>query len=428
MITTRFKQIFHKLNSPLYHDSLWAIIGSISLRGLGLLGSIVVARFLGSEIFGEYGAIKNTIVSIAIFSTYGLGYTATKYVADLSSSNPGAIYSFIKIAVKITIFFGLFLSLATLLFSDWIANIMLNVPHLADLIKYVSVWIIFNALTTLQIGILSGLGEYKAMAVINTFVGVFTFASSVILTWFYKLEGSIFALIISQIFNWFLYYRHVKKFKRVDSTPDSRIMYKSILIFSFPVALQEMLYSVTSWLCTLILVKYSTYQELGLYTASAQWSSVVLFIPGVLRNVILSSLSKEKEMKNHNLLMKRMILINIGSTIVPVLFILAFSTLIVESYGDSFNKLQNILFLSLGSTLFFSINNVYSQAYMSLGKNWHMFFLRLLRDMSILGLTLYFVREHNNLFGGAISLALATLLANIVFMIVMGFVYNRIQR
>lgn len=424
-----FKNKLQKYNTPLYNDSMWAIIGNVSLRGLGLLGSIFVARFLGSEIFGEYGAIKNTIVSIAIFSTYGLGYTATKYVADLYKTNPNATTHFIKIALQITLICGSILSIFTLLFSNWIAAVILNAAHLSTLIMYVSVWVVFNALTTLQIGILSGFGEYKAMAKINTIVGLFTFLSSVILTWFYKLEGAILALIISQVFNWFLYYRLVKKNSapldkiKVDQDHHS-INYKSILSFSFPIALQEMIYSLTSWLSCLLIIKYSTYSELGLYTASAQWGAVVLFIPAVLRNVVLSNLSKEKEMDSHNSIMKKMIWLNIICTLIPILFILFFSGIIVGVYGETFVKLKNVLFVALGSTIFVSINNVYSQAYMSLGRNWLMFFLRLLRDGLTLLLTFCFIIKYPVYFGGALALVWATLIANVVFMILMGYIYS----
>lgn len=420
------KKYITRFNNPLYQDSIWAIIGNISLRGLGLLGSIFVARILGSEIFGEYGAIKNTIVSIAIFSTFGLGYTATKFVADLSVDKPFEIRGVIKKSINITLILSLLISILMILFPKVISDNILKTPHLTNFIRYVSVWVVFNALTTLQIGIISGFGDYKEMAKVNTVVGLFTFITSVIFTWFYKLEGAIFALILSQIFNYYLYYRLLKKHQDIiihNSSTKSTIGYKKIFSFSFPIALQEMVYALTSWLVTILIITYSNFSELGIYTAALQWSSVVLFIPVVLRNVILSNLSKERNSDNHKSLIKKMIILNILFTVLPILIIFLSSNLIKSFYGVSFSKISIVLNVVLSSTVFISLNSVYSQAYMSKGKNWIMFIFRLLRDLSILILSLFFIFKYTNL-GGALSVAWATLLANLIFLLVMAFYYH----
>jgi O-antigen/teichoic acid export membrane protein len=410
---------------------MWAILGNVSLRGLGLLGSIFVARFLGSEIFGEYGAIKNTIVSIAIFSTYGLGYTATKYVADFSKKSPASVKKFIQIASNITLLISLFISILTLTLSDYIAVSILNNSQLSGLLAYVSIWIVFNALTTLQIGFLSGLGAYKAMAKINTIVGFFTFLSSLILTWLYSLNGAIFALIISQIFNWMLYFRHIKSSTDKIETSDLNscdITYKQILLFSFPIALQEMVYSITSWLSCVILIKFSDYSQLGIYTASMQWSAVVLFIPVVLRNVALSNLSKQEKKQDQLKIVKKMVYLNIITTLIPSSVILLFAGFITKFYGNSFEELQSVLFVALLGTIFISVNSVYSQAYMSIEKNWMMFFLRLLRDGLILLLTVLFILNFADFFSGALALVWATLIANAVFMVLMSSIYIKLAK
>lgn len=72
----------HLLKSQFLNDSFWALLGSVLAKGMTLVGAIVVARFLGKEIFGEYGTIRSTLMNIAIFSTFGLGYTATKFIAE----------------------------------------------------------------------------------------------------------------------------------------------------------------------------------------------------------------------------------------------------------------------------------------------------------------------------------------------------------
>ena len=74
--------------SRFLNDSFWALSGNVAGKGLALVAGIVVARLLGRDLFGEYGLIKSTLIGISILSTFGLGYTATKFVAEIRTSEP----------------------------------------------------------------------------------------------------------------------------------------------------------------------------------------------------------------------------------------------------------------------------------------------------------------------------------------------------
>ena len=65
-MTISFKDIRQNLiSSSLFKDSFWAVFGN----GLGyfllLVAGIVIARFLGKDIYGEYGVVKTTMFHIA---------------------------------------------------------------------------------------------------------------------------------------------------------------------------------------------------------------------------------------------------------------------------------------------------------------------------------------------------------------------------
>ena len=65
-----------------FKDSFWAVVGNGSGYGLLLLAGIIIARLLGKDLYGEYGFIKTTMFQFAAFATLGLGYTATKFIAQ----------------------------------------------------------------------------------------------------------------------------------------------------------------------------------------------------------------------------------------------------------------------------------------------------------------------------------------------------------
>src|SRR5512135_1086120 len=69
------------LGYRLAHGAFWSMTGAGVSQAMMLLSSIVVARILGRQQFGEFGIINNTIGMFGIFAGFGLGMTATKYVA-----------------------------------------------------------------------------------------------------------------------------------------------------------------------------------------------------------------------------------------------------------------------------------------------------------------------------------------------------------
>ena len=65
--------------------------------------------------------IKNTLLYIAVFSTFGLGFTATKFVAQNKDSSPDRIRSIIYSAIIISLTFSGLMALKVLVFAKQLA-------------------------------------------------------------------------------------------------------------------------------------------------------------------------------------------------------------------------------------------------------------------------------------------------------------------
>lgn len=369
-------------NNVFFKDSFWSLLGNIVNKGLALAAGVIIARWLGKDCYGEYGVIKNTLVYIAVFSTFGLGFTATKYVAQYKDTCKEKICEVIVSAILVTLAFSGLMAFLLLIFSQEIAS-FLEIADISYILRLTAITIVFNALSTTQIGILAGLRAFKPLAKINIFIGGIIFLSSIILTYFYSLNGAIIALMISSILNCILNYFLIKKC--TVNYPKAFLGLRSTIItitrFSIPIALQESLYSITYWFGTILLLKLSNYGEVGLNAAAAQWAGVILFIPGVLQNVMLSYLSNEKETEHHNKTLKRMIVINFASSFLPFLLVLLFANFIVSIYGNNYEGLSQVLNTAVAATVIRCLIQVYVQEFISIGKTWQLFFIRTLRDV-----------------------------------------------
>lgn len=425
MIYKNFNILFTKIKkNPLLSDSLWSLLGNVIGKGLALLAGIFVARFLGKDEFGEYGIIRNTILTISIFSTFGLGYTATKFISEYKNESPEKLRLFIKYATYITLTFSGVMSFGLFVFANLISVHFLNSIELALPLRILSILIVFNALSTTQIGFLAGLGKFKEISKINSLIGIITFFISIIMTYFWKLNGALLALLLVQILNCIFNYLTVRKAlpKPIVTGIKDRLLLKKIIHFSTPIALQELTYSAGSWITSIMLIKLSNYGELGIYSAAMQWYAIILFIPGILRNVILSHLSEQvNNVSKHSKILKQTISINVIFTFIPSIFVYLFSGLIAKSYGQNFSGVQSIISIAVFTSVFSSINNVFAQAYTSKGKNWIMLFFRAFTDLSILGL--FIVLINYSKLNGAMSLVISNLVCGILLTLIVTYYY-----
>lgn len=364
--------------SPLFKDSFWALVGSTIGKGLSLIAGIAVARFLGSEIYGEYGVIRNTLTYIAIVSTFGFGYSATKFIAEHLKNDKVKIKALKKKIENFTFLFSGILATILCIFADKIA-IFINAPHLADTLRTTSILVVFNAIITTQTSILSGFKAFKEIARINTITGVVTFIFSVIFTKLFKLNGALGALLLSYIVQYVI--SEIAIFHEIKSINDgaqisNRDFFK-MLKFSLPIALQESLYTIVHWIQMYLMIKYANYIEIGLSSAAILWQSVVIFIPAMLKNVMFSYLSSNH---SHNLVNK-LLLINIISSIVPISVVIILSSFISNVYGDSFNNLPPVLIVCVTSAFFICISEVYCYELIAKNKQWLVFSARFIRDV-----------------------------------------------
>lgn len=425
----KIKRLSNKFFSiKILNDSFWSLSGNVLAKGLALASGILVARLLGKDVFGEYGILKNTIVTIAIFSTFGLGYTSTKFISEIKNYKPELLPLLLKYFKGITLTISGITALVVFFISDILANKLFNAPQISSSLRIISVLIIASALISTQLGILSGFGTFKRIARIDAIVGIISFLSTIVLTYFLGLNGALGALFFTQVLNYFLNQRLINKIisgqNNQDNLKPDKKLFNEILKFSLPIALQEAVYSISQWTMNILLIRFATLGDLGMFTAAMQWNSIILFIPGVLRSVILSHLSEaNNDEAKHKKIMKITLSINFFVVIVCVLVVLLLSNSISGLYGHTFNGLNQMINIAVFSTIFTSLSNVYAQAYMSKGLNWTMFTMRFIRDFGAIGL--FFILTRFLKINSVLLMLYSLLILSFVFFVIMALYYSR---
>ncbi|TDX83016.1 oligosaccharide flippase family protein [Epilithonimonas xixisoli] len=408
------------LKSNFFRDSFWALIGNVIFRGSGLIASILLAKILQKNAYGEFNSLKNTLTTLAIFTTFGLGYTSTKFVADCISDSDKNPKKIIAKIYKIALGFSVLVGLLTFLFAPQISELYYNNSAFDLKIRILSIWIVLLAVSTAQNGVIAGLGIFKKFTYVNISIGITTLILIPLFAYYYDIIGACISLLIIQavncIVNEYFIRNNMKAYTNLEL---DEVSYTNIISYSLPLTLIEAIYSISLWVNYFLLQNNYDYGEVALYSTSMQWYILLLFIPMVLKNVLLSYFSKKNLEQN---VFKNAIILSFISTFFPVVFIFIFSSFIEQMYGNNFVGLSEIIRLMSIIPIFSSIVSVMEQYLFSKSKNWIVFIISFLKDIGTCALFFYFI-QYENIENAAYYLILSYLILNTVSFIIYALLF-----
>lgn len=411
--------------SSLFKDSFWAVFGNGAGYGLLLLAGILIARFLGKDVYGEYGMVKTTMFYIAAFSTFGLAYTSTKFIAQYKAENPARLRSILQSSLLITLCSSITLAVLLIIFAPFLAD-YLGEPSLTMPFRLLGGIIVFRALSTTQQGILAGFGEFKVLARNNVLAGLVMMFLCVPFTYYWLLPGALSSLALSQFFSVVINSLTISRIRKSLPTSDGMPYVRKLLLFSLPVAMQEFTFTLSNWGSSLLLVKYASLGEMGIYSATTQWNAIITFIPGLLSNVVLSHLSGSLNNKeSHKRTIHRMLLVNLCCTLLPFFIVLLSSDWISSFYGSTFDGMAIVLQVNVFATIFTCCSNVLGAELIAKAKIWESFTFRCLRDLTIL-IGIYALLTFRNGQDGALCCSIVSVVASASYFFML-YAYYRIK-
>src|SRR4030042_6487164 len=274
----------------------WSMAGAVISRGLMFAASVLVARMLGKTGFGELGIIQSTVGMFGVFAGFGLGLTATQHVAEFRSSDPARAGRIISLSWLVAMLTGGLMALGLFIFAPLLAVHTINAPHLTGVLRIGALILFITALHGAQTGALSGFEAFKTIAHVNLFVGLISFPILVLGAYFGGLTGAVWALAINLGFNWLLHHLALRKEARryhvLFAFGDCRRELPVLWRFSLPAVLAGSMVGRIDWICSALLVNQPDgYGEMGIYNAANQWYVMLMFLPGLLGQVVLPVLS-----------------------------------------------------------------------------------------------------------------------------------------
>ena len=365
-------------------DSLWSLISSVSTAIVTFSLIIILARFLGSENFGFFEFSKSTLMLLAVISTFGVNIVVLRHVAGQSDISERNISSFILIGTLISFS----LTLLSVFYFFFFGGVGVN-----KVLYLVFFSIILVTISSTLEGVTCGVKRFDVLAKVNFISAFLYFSISLFFIWLWDVTGAIVALCVFYFLKVFFFTLFLKTEVRCNF---GEVRVKDILIIikeSFPVMLQETLQYFTGWLIIVIITFNSGFKEVGLYSLTIQIMTIVLFVPGVMKNVVLSYLSSGKANT-----IALAIYSNLFATLLVSAFLMLFFKYFIGLYGAEYYEVGTVIYLLCGTSIVISVCNVFVQYLISQKRNWLVFFSRLARDIVLIVLYLFFLfLEVNNL-------------------------------
>jgi len=399
----------------LFVGAAWSVVGSAFARFLALASTVVIARLLGVENFGQLVILQSTLGMFGIFAGLGLGVVATKFTAELKVRNPIRLGKILSMVQRTAIIGGVVIAVVLVLGSNVIAAKIIHIPHFAGMIALASVSVLFVAVDGYNNSAMLGF-EAVRQSVLGTLVaGLLSIPLTIALTWTYGLQGAVGGIVLASVLqcvvsHWLLNQelkKHNIKHERIDLRE-----WRVLRDYALPALLGGAMVAPVHWLCHVLLINTPNGAvEMGVLGIALQWNQAVYFLPLAFGRIVLPVMTEAiagGHKQQANAVLKSAILANAVVALPVALLIGLLSNWIMQLYDVTHAHAWLVLTLMVAAATISAICVPVGQVMVAKGKNWYGWVMNLGWAIVYVGVS-YFLLD-----SGAVGVAGGLLAAYVV--------------
>jgi O-antigen/teichoic acid export membrane protein len=432
-LLSKINYVFKILNvNQILKGSSWNLIGTVVSQVTMLFLGIIVSRMILNDDFGKFSLIRSTVLTFSVLIGIGIGVVNTNLVSKNRLVNIKYTHDLIFTSIVLTTIITLLVSVTLLLFEASFSN-MIFVNNQQSLIYKFFVGLLFFTVINLALtGVLQGLKEYTLIAKIAVYTSLVTIFITVISTYYFRLEGAIFGLAIGAFFSAFFLGKniYVKIYKTNTKLSFLKNEILVLLKFGIPVMLASQVPLTALWYVNFIVTKSQNgYLNLGILDSAMRYTSMIVLIPNSISQVILPLLNQNiSYYHKFREIIKSALRYNLIISITISFAIVCFSEELMSLYNSNFSSYNLVLIVLSISTVFISLNSIFTQFLLTQNAVWQGFILNLLWAFLYISISSYFIRINYGAKGVAyahlISYAIYTLISYIYYLKKINLVYR----
>lgn len=275
----------------------WATAGTVFNQGSTLLSNLLLANMLGRSVFGEFAMVLSTIQAITSLAALGIGYGATRYIAEWRHRDPeraGALLSmFGRLAWATAICAAGLLALA----ASIVAEHALRAPQLRTGLMIGAAAALFSIRNGYLLGALAGFEAFAKIGQTGIASGGLYLALTAGGGYLGGIDGAIVGILAAGFVQHILLTWALSSCVRREKIPRGTTTFRAerglLVRFLLPGALSGLSTVPVLWGLQAILTRTpESFSDVAIYAIGLNFLSAVLFLPTVVNSVAMPMINR----------------------------------------------------------------------------------------------------------------------------------------
>lgn len=434
--TRRFIDVIHSaggdavLRRRLQSGLLWNIIAAVFNQGSTFALGLVVANVLGRETFGMYGLLQSTLLLLSNFTQFAMGYTTTKYVAELRASDQRRTARIVAASLTGATVAAIGASLFGWAVASFAADRIIGQPALAPFIRISAPTIAFIVLSGIATGALAGFESFRRIAVNGIVSGIVYIGLGAWGAMRWGLTGVAVSLVVSSAVQAIMLVIQAVDEARRHGAALSVSAFREMLEeapmlihFAIPAALAGFSAAPTLWIVNAVLARQARgLTAVALFTAANSIRLAIMFVPYLVNRVGFSLLNNYRGVNDAGGFRRAFwanTAVVTAMTVIGLTGVAIGSPFIMRIFGPAFIEGRGTLIILAAATLPEAVAIGFFQIVQARGLMWiALFRVTLPRDVTIVLAALLFAPRYGAA-GGALAFlvgATVMLLSNLLLL------------
>ncbi len=359
------------LNSQLIKVSSFTSISTFIKIVATFISAKVLAVFTGPAGVALLGQLTNFITILIQVSTAATGTGIVKLSGEFKDDKT-ALKKVIDTSFTINLVFSVVVLIGILIFQNQLTLFVFNDLKYKWLLYFIAIGTPFIAINNFILSVISGLQHFKKYVIINIFASIISVILTVLLVYFYTIDGALLAYVLTQTIIFFVslfYSKSVQWSENISFQIDKTIL-KKLSHFSLYVIVSAFCFPFAQILVRNLIIDKLGMDSAGIWEGTNRISSMYLLLIGSAIGVYffpkISSIANSKEVKKElNFALK----IFCSATIVAGSLLLLLKSFIIPLVlSNKFLPINEILIFQVLGDVFLIAKMLLSMVLLSRGK------------------------------------------------------------
>jgi O-antigen/teichoic acid export membrane protein len=274
-------------------------LASMLARFFTVVSTFLCARLLSAQEFGRLSLWQTTLTSAIAFGTVGLGVATNSLIARSRHRDAGDAHRLVTTSIVIAFIAGLGCAVAVAFSAPVMSGVIAGSAHATSEVHWLALCVFFGGLNAVLVGIVSGLGSFKASATVNLINGALVLVGVTLGAELSGVRGVLTGLACASLVSGLCWLRViVKACPGVGSFRYefvSRREVRSLAGFALPSAFSAAVTAPAVWYGTLLLThSHGGLAEAGFFGAALSWNNLVVFLQLAISPALVTSLAERR--------------------------------------------------------------------------------------------------------------------------------------